>query len=32
MSAPATAGLTAQQLSEVGVRPPPDARLPLDVR
>lgn len=30
MSVPATAGLTAQQLSEVGVRPPPDARLPLD--
>ena len=30
MSASATAGLTAQQLSEVGVRPPPDARLPLD--
>lgn len=30
MSASATAGLTAQQLSNVGVRPPPDARLPLD--
>ena len=30
ISAPATAGLTAQQLSNVGVRPPPDARLPLD--
>lgn len=31
-SAPAVAGLTAEQLADVGVNPPPDARLPLDAR
>ncbi len=31
-SAPASAGLTAEQLANVGVTPPVDARLPLDAR
>ena len=31
-SAPASAGLTAEQLADVGVTPPADARLPLDAK
>ena len=32
MSDPGSASLTAQQLTDVGVKPPADARLPLDAR